>query len=98
MKIRCWVNEKLKKRKKWTNIIYQGIKEERKGEVIVLKLMTEGIMDRKIEDSFQSKLKYWNNSETEILKERKTWYKTGRIKLGGIKTYGMKYWRLKKGE
>jgi hypothetical protein len=39
-----------------------------------------------------------NNSETEILKERKTWYKTGRRKLGGIKTYGIKYWRLKKGE
>jgi hypothetical protein len=103
--LKSWGNEnkmlskwETKKRKKWTNIIYQGIKEERKGEVIILKLMTEGIMDRKMEDSFQSKLKYWNNSETEILKERKTWYKTGRRKLGGIKTYGMKYWRLKKGE
>jgi hypothetical protein len=38
--------------------IYQGIKEERKGEVIVLKMMTERIIDRKMEDSFQSKLKY----------------------------------------
>jgi hypothetical protein len=29
-----------------------------KGEVIVLKMMSKGIIDRKMEDSFQSKLKY----------------------------------------
>jgi hypothetical protein len=79
--LKSWGNEnkmlskwETKKRKKWTNIIYQGIKEERKGEVIVLKMMTEGIIDRKMEYSFQSKLKYWETVE-EIIVKLKYWKK-----------------------